>query len=124
MKRTCCPGFVSCGRPWCCAVGLLWSLSMLGCEEPPVPTHRVSTAELPVVAVETAKGVSPDEFQLIQLRDGHDYWFYSNQESSGYAALTHAPDCAKCSGHRELTPAATPHEVGESSEAALESEAE
>jgi hypothetical protein len=70
---------------------------LIGCDESsePVPLHHVGNKEIPVVEVETA--ASPDDFQLIQLKDGHDYWFYRDRGGErGYAGLAHSPECKKC----------------------------
>ncbi|MEM7315888.1 MAG: hypothetical protein AAF497_22360 [Planctomycetota bacterium] len=85
-----------------CLFSIVLLCGFSGCEEsePPEPLHHVGTKEIPVVDVEAA--ASPDDFQLIQLKDGHDYWFYRDKsEQRGYAGLAHSPECQKCQAEKE-----------------------
>ena len=71
-----------------------------GCEEkiPPKPAHyiHVETSEIPAFDIADAK-ISEDDFQLVTLPDGHDYWIYLHKNNDrGYSGMAHSPECKRC----------------------------
>ncbi len=64
---------------------------------PPEPLHRVGDRELPVTGLESMEKLDADDFQLVQLPDGHDYWVFRRRANDrGYGGMAHSPACAKC----------------------------
>jgi hypothetical protein len=63
----------------------------------PEPVHTVGSQHIPVVAVEDDAKFTAEDFRLIQLDDGHDYWVFRNRKNDrGYAGMAHSPECQKC----------------------------
>jgi hypothetical protein len=64
-----------------------------------IPDHTVSVKfeDIPVYQVEDIAKLNETHFSLVQLKDGHDYWFYRQSRGErGYSGLTHCHACKKC----------------------------
>ena len=65
-------------------------------EVPPASVSHIGPNDTPVYSMDKV-GEIDEEFQLIHLPDGHDYWFYRDRGGDrGYAAMAHSPECGVC----------------------------
>ena len=81
-------------------LGFVLFVMASGCDEspPPKPVHyiHVDTSEIPAYDIGDSK-VDLEDFQLVTLPDGHDYWIYVRKNNDrGYGGMAHSPECKRC----------------------------
>ena len=63
------------------------------------PDHSVTVhfEDIPVFDIDEYSRLDSNDFVIVKLKDGHDYWFFKDRGGDkGYAAMTHCQECKKC----------------------------
>ncbi len=60
------------------------------------PVDLQGSNKIPVHSVADMQRVNDENFRLVRLNDGHDFWLFYKSGKRGYSAMTHSPECKKC----------------------------